>query len=709
MDSLDALAEGFDPYEYEEELTAGQIRLLKRTPEGSGGLMHFTFSISSIPSAPDPYIALSYVWGDEGNLVPIIVDGKRLMVTQNCFAALAFLGPEMQDHPIWVDAICINQGREGDGVRVDRVVCEREKAGQIAQMGEIYRCASRVFVFLGVQYQNSASAMSDMDRIGAAALEAGIEALTERHMASWPSFDTLEPREREQAIGIRDRINNLIQRNIGGIVYPRGPRVAVQAMANLLQRPWFSRAWVIQELAVPEPGKVVFACGLSRCPWDRMWAATFFLNLMIMRQANLMRQMPAWLSQWTVVRMWLFYRFYAQVNIPPWWDGARAGATLGIRRKFWRNRPENNGRNGDGDSARSSARLSLKQVLQLLYVGDMAKMLGCRDPEDKIRAVHGLIMPADREWLTPLLLRHATSSWIDLYTAVAGRMITDGHVDLLSLCRGKDKEGLPSWVPDWRFQIRAPWRGLKGGRGVPGFDETTSDQLFNAAGDSLARANVETLSSGQSILSIVGYTVDTIREVGSEWTADLEKDFDWDAARIMLNEIESFLDQSSRIGNTVYDAQTREQGKWKIPIGDKELSTAGQAVRAGTLSQMGYTAMKQAMRTSAPGKSFQGSGAVSFLNMMNSMFHSRPFISEQGYVGLCPREAKAGATIFIPLGGHVPYVVVPNSSSGEGTTSRTEEGSGTWRLFGEAYVHAMMDNDPVLAPCKGQEQIFRLA
>lgn len=705
MDSIHALAEGFDPYEYNEELVPGQIRLLKLTSISAGGLMHFSVTVSSIPSAPHSYIALSYVWGDEKNPLPIVVDGKRLMVTQNCFAALAYLNPELQDFYIWVDAVCINQGQGYDGVWVDRIACEREKAGQIAQMGDTYGCASRVLVFLGVQYQDSDSAMKDMDRIGADALEAGMESLTERHMATWPSFDALQPDERPQAIRVRDRLNNLIQRSLGGLVFSRTPKIATLAMTQLLDRPWFSRAWVIQELAIPKPGKVVFACGPRRCPWDRMWAATFFLHLMIIKQANVIQQTPAWLSQWTPVRMLLLFRFYSQVGIPPWWDGARAGATLGARRKFWRNRHENNPTGEDAGLA-PRTELSLKRILQLLYVGDMAKLLGCRDPEDKIRAVHGLVMPSDREWLTPLLMGYAASTWTKLYTAVAGRMIADGHVDLLSLCRGTRDE-LPSWVPDWRSQIRAPWGGLKGGKGSPGFDETAADQLFSAAGDTLARASMQTISSGQSILAIAGYSVDTIHVIGSEWTADLEQDFDWDAAKTLLNEIETFLDRSGKHGNTVYDAQRREEGKWRIPIGDKELNMAGQAVRAGTLSQSGYAAMKQAMRTATPGKSFQGAAAVSFLTTMNSMFRSRPFITEGGYVGLCPREAKAGSTIFVPLGGHVPYVLAQDSRSEKEVSTKAVEGL-AWKMLGEAYVYGIMDNELDLASQTGRIQIFQL-
>jgi hypothetical protein len=32
-------------------------------------------------------------------------------------------------------------------------------------------------------------------------------------------------------------------------------------MTTVLDKPWFTRAWIIQELALPEPGKVTLLCG----------------------------------------------------------------------------------------------------------------------------------------------------------------------------------------------------------------------------------------------------------------------------------------------------------------------------------------------------------------------------------------------------------------------------------------------------------------
>ena len=85
------------------------------------------------------------------------------------------------------------------------------------------------------------------------------------------------------------------------------------------------------------------------------------------------------------------------------------------------------------------------------------------------------------------------------------------------------------------------------------------------------------------------------------------------------------------------------------------------------------------------------------------MHSSRPFITEKGYVGLCPDESASGDAIFIPSGGHVPYIVRDISLSGVSI-----ESPGSWRLIGEAFVYGLMDNELQLESKQGEARLFRL-
>ncbi|KAF6831739.1 heterokaryon incompatibility protein [Colletotrichum musicola] len=86
------------------------------------------------------YGALSYAWGDQAVRVPIIMDGRVVLVGQNLEAALRALStdPDYVDGlKIWADAICINQ----------KDFVERNR--QVKRMRMIYGKALIVSIWLG--------------------------------------------------------------------------------------------------------------------------------------------------------------------------------------------------------------------------------------------------------------------------------------------------------------------------------------------------------------------------------------------------------------------------------------------------------------------------------------------------------------------------------------------------------------------------------
>jgi len=91
-----------------------------------------------------PYEALSYEWGFQQEGEPeIILDGFSRRVRNNLFNALRQIRPEDGARHLWTDALCIN---EADG---------EEKGHQVQLMGEIYRNASAVLVWHGLQDDDS--------------------------------------------------------------------------------------------------------------------------------------------------------------------------------------------------------------------------------------------------------------------------------------------------------------------------------------------------------------------------------------------------------------------------------------------------------------------------------------------------------------------------------------------------------------------------
>jgi hypothetical protein len=85
------------------------------------------------------YEAISYAWEGQTPSHRISCDGLDLLVTGNCAEILRHFRPKSpeQSRRLWIDAICINQS---PGL---------EKNHQVKLMGDVYRIAKRVLVWLG--------------------------------------------------------------------------------------------------------------------------------------------------------------------------------------------------------------------------------------------------------------------------------------------------------------------------------------------------------------------------------------------------------------------------------------------------------------------------------------------------------------------------------------------------------------------------------
>ncbi|KAK6858249.1 HET-domain-containing protein [Apiospora arundinis] len=146
--------------------------------------------------------ALSYVWGARAGDQPIICDGQRLLVTPNCHSALVQLRRGFRKRTLWIDAICINQR--------DDEVSKQERNHEVARMGEIYRRASCVLIWLDPR-------------------------------------NTLDPEFfRNARYGNRFCLLTILSLD-------RKPIWSTSKWekytAQLLQDPWFSRVWTVQEVA----------------------------------------------------------------------------------------------------------------------------------------------------------------------------------------------------------------------------------------------------------------------------------------------------------------------------------------------------------------------------------------------------------------------------------------------------------------------------
>ncbi|KAH8730409.1 heterokaryon incompatibility protein-domain-containing protein, partial [Phaeosphaeriaceae sp. PMI808] len=190
-------------YRYFQLSLPTYIRLLRLLPCGQDTKTLrcelFEYPIQNSNTLSHPYEALSYVWGSEDKPWSIIIDNQNLSVTQNLYTALLRLQNHTCPRIIWVDAVCIDQANE------------KEKESQISLMVEIYAKASRVVVWLG------------------------------------------------EAEGDGDRALEVIRLTGEKSARPSDTKELQQAIQKLLQRPWFQRIWVLQEMAAAR--HVSIMCG----------------------------------------------------------------------------------------------------------------------------------------------------------------------------------------------------------------------------------------------------------------------------------------------------------------------------------------------------------------------------------------------------------------------------------------------------------------
>ena len=144
-----------------------------------------------------PYAALSYVWGDAKITQPLICDGVEKQVTLSLYQALSLVWRAYPATQLWADALSITQ----DNLN--------ERNHQVSLMGDIFRSAERVFVSLGPALEGDNHFWSLLQ-----------------------SFATTRSFESEE-----------FEEQLDEFIWGQSNKLSL-GLNDLIQRPWFRRAWV---------------------------------------------------------------------------------------------------------------------------------------------------------------------------------------------------------------------------------------------------------------------------------------------------------------------------------------------------------------------------------------------------------------------------------------------------------------------------------
>ena len=220
-------------YPYEPISNTREIRILALNPAETGDVITCVLSRVFLDAEPK-YEALSYTWDTDSStssqqdLKTINCSGHKMLVKENLFAALRRLRYPDRPRSLWVDAICINQADK------------EEKNHQVALMGKIYANAREVIIWLGEEEADDALAFDPIIRSERVFKKVAPDSDLLRQV--WDSEG--RPDEIPMALGNQWR-----------------------ALSGLLKKRWFSRVWIVQEIALAR--KATLFCGKFTWDWKR--------------------------------------------------------------------------------------------------------------------------------------------------------------------------------------------------------------------------------------------------------------------------------------------------------------------------------------------------------------------------------------------------------------------------------------------------------
>ncbi|XXH05964.1 hypothetical protein Hte_012407 [Hypoxylon texense] len=220
-----------------DEPDCAKFRILTLLPGSGDQPLECILEHGDLGDSP-PYETISYVWGDPREKVNIVCNGRSLAITAALADALRhFRSPEETRRSLWADAICINQSDN------------EERGRQVRRMKDIYSKASRVLIWLGEERDES-------DRGIAAALH--IAYTCRQYISDGGSLDKMS-------------FNDELARKLFGKFTDPSEFSRLSAFAKLVRRLWFTRVWVVQELALATEATVY--CGHSSIDWTDLMAA----------------------------------------------------------------------------------------------------------------------------------------------------------------------------------------------------------------------------------------------------------------------------------------------------------------------------------------------------------------------------------------------------------------------------------------------------
>jgi hypothetical protein len=373
---------------------------------------------TSLGSSP-PFLALSYVWGDESNKRVILVNKRPFWVTRNLYDAMMSLRGS-ESITIWIDAICINQKDY------------EEKGWQVRLMGDLYRKATTVLAWLGASDDDSDAVMDYLNRLGIQAEACGLHESPEGCMQVWKAITTMPSyMDDPTKIVLRSWLDGqplwVSKYALEGLLHSisgfksQGQTLPTTGLNRLFRRAWWGRVWILQEITLAKTAH--FVCGTKRIS-RRRFRAAFNAYYALWHTLTLKIRQRQALTQYESEVFFM--------------ASHRAQIMLSMSRVY------------------RMEKFPLVALLRATCVGSVKHLqqdgyqhLESTNPRDKIFAL--LSLAEDQEELETLgVFPDYQKSKEEVYIEAMTALLQQNHVSVLSFCRTSGKpSALPSWVPDW--------------------------------------------------------------------------------------------------------------------------------------------------------------------------------------------------------------------------------------------------------------------
>ncbi|PQE15314.1 Heterokaryon incompatibility protein [Rutstroemia sp. NJR-2017a BVV2] len=407
---VDPAVDTLPAYKYEKLTGKRHIRLLEITRRYPFGPICCSIVHRSLEEKFD-YEAISYTWGSPDLTHKIRVEDCQLAVTGNAFDIIRGRAFFLKRKLVWIDAICINQRDDGP-----------EKSEQIGLMREVYQQASWVIVWLG--------------------------SAPDARQAMW--FISLLFHKINTYDNSDEELKKIL--NIGSNS-PGWP-----AFLNFLNHPYWTRVWIIQEVAVAT--NLYISYGGESLSWDYLTSVIRGLYREGMGSVFVITEMDQMPQKFPYVGK-------DQVNMIAY-----------IRDQ-----------------------VSNKTPMRLDFLLCLSRKSQATIPKDKIFAIRAM---ADEHAKQAITSQHYNLDDKDVYILVSRYLLSLNDpfklLNLAGIGNRRETADLPSWAIDWSISPSS----------ISFWKDPSSPIRYQASGSS--SPNVRTVPELNSFL-ITGYIIDEIEDL----------------------------------------------------------------------------------------------------------------------------------------------------------------------------------------------------